>query len=878
VAALGLGIGALRILGSWEAAAPEAVDEPASTAVHRSVAPPDSRSRAGRPGEERTSATPAAPARSPSSTGSTRHLTVHVVDAATGAPFADLPLVAFREQGGNRRLGEAVTDERGRATFDELDRDLVLVETRRRPPHAATLGAAWIPDGERRTLELRVGRGGRLSGRVVDDVGQPIDGATLHLSNGAHGERFVGGPERPIHRTVVTDEVVARTDADGRYAIEAVASRPVGVWLVDGEPRPEAWEAVQVQARHRGARSPAQRQQVEPGADVELEDLIVDRARRYHGTIVDHDGRPVAGAVVTAGRDEMEVRFKGRDTYVDDPSHVATTDESGRFDVLLGRSSWSARVQVRDGRREYFELPPLEPGETSEPLRWRLRPTTRIRLVVTSGGERVPIDDPEWPFRKAIELELSSGECLEAFADEHDDGALVAWPCRPDEAIAFELSVPGHETVRHAFARPPRLDELVAIQLEPLPTIRLELVTEDLFEHEPWKSDPSHRSIGQIVACLGDAPRRADRGGCCGLGAWKRFELGSTTNRVDLHVNTREPYWIHAEGRGLDLQSFGPFVPGPDVHPIGLALDFAAFAPEPDDDEGQEEPDEEPPPPSIPTDASEDELGRVTAEIVDAATGEGVVARGEIEAERADGRSVRYASRGPELELAAPPGLWTVELSRTGYESRSIPVSCRAGETTHLGLVRLVPKPVWRARLVLGDDWLGELTVRGSSDVRDGWSFTARLDDPSATFLVGDDLPSELTFRVGSWSSRRMQWIAVDRWDPDDVAELELAPWRDVRIDVGGLAAGHERVQVSVALGPASGPSTDVAASPRLLGGGRPGSLTLERVDRDRARYGAAVAAGRYVVRATSVLYDFEPLAIDVRDVDGPQVFSLRAR
>lgn len=810
-----------------------------------------------------------------------RFLIVTAVDEATGDPIPGLGLQAFREQGGKSLLGEAITDDDGRAVFDELDRDLVLVESGRRPPYAPTLGAAWVPVGERGALELRVGRGGRVVGRIVDDLGAPLDGATIHLSRTSSGRRFGGSGGHD-------DEVVATTDVDGRFAVDAVHSRPLGVWLVDGEPRPERWDEVGVFARFRGVRTRTLAH-VAAGQEVDLGDLTVGRAMRYVGRVIDHDGAAVAGAAVASDRHSMELRF--RRAPPENPVFATTTDADGRFEVW-GLQSRTFRVLAPDGRREYFEGPELDWGETSEPLTFQLHPATRIRLQLLSDGQRWTQPDSA-PWRERVPAVLVDDGELEAYAIEDGDHFAVAWPVAPENVHAFRIGVEGHRPVRHEFLAPPRTDELVVVELEPWPVLRLEVLPPNVREHEPWASDPDHRSPVHLRACLARAERARER--CCGLGSSATFGLGAEPGVLELTVRTSEPYWIHATGRGIERPlpgdlaeapgdgrldalrglgygqgtgdvvpaSFGPFVPGPDAHPIRLDVDVSAFAAEVADGT------EEPPPPSSPDDLVP--RGRITVELADARTGDAVRGYGRVEVEDEDGDVRRFTDHGTELALRPPPGRWTVEVGASGYEPRSLVGTSVPGTTTSLGVVALEPRPAWRARLAPGDAWRGSLRIRLWSAGDDDWSRWVHgvggLDEP---WLAGHDLPPTVLVQVSSWSPPRAQRVRIERWSPDETREIPLEPWRDVAFDVAGLAPQHAelsiRIRVRLPAGDPRSPGVTLleAAREGLVGG--------------RVRYRCAVAAGTYDVRADSALYDFDPYPIDVADDDGLQVFTLPAR
>ncbi len=147
--------------------------------------------------------------------------------------------------------------------------------------------------GELRELELRVGAGTRISGRVRDQQNQPVAGAELWLLKAEPPERrrifaFEGGRAA----------AKAQCDADGAYVFAEV---PAGSWLIGPA---AAYGSVESAGPDSIAGVAAL---VELSGEPALTlDLAVSRGLLIRGTVVAPDGTPVPGAQITAMCDSTE--------------------------------------------------------------------------------------------------------------------------------------------------------------------------------------------------------------------------------------------------------------------------------------------------------------------------------------------------------------------------------------------------------------------------------------------------------------------------------------------------------------------------------------------------------------------------------------------
>jgi len=131
----------------------------------------------------------------------------------------------------------------------------------------------WPPPDQARVL-VRLQRGGRLRGRVVDSGGGPVPGVPVHLAPAGRNER---APR------VIQDVRATRSGDDGGYAFEDLP--PGDVWVFAA-------------SRSSGVAPAYQRATVQAGAECAAPDLRLDHGEDLRGVVTDPDGFRVARALV----------------------------------------------------------------------------------------------------------------------------------------------------------------------------------------------------------------------------------------------------------------------------------------------------------------------------------------------------------------------------------------------------------------------------------------------------------------------------------------------------------------------------------------------------------------------------------------------------
>ncbi len=146
-----------------------------------------------------------------------------------------------------------------------------------------------ISTGEWEDVNVILSRHGTLTVRIVDDSGNPIPDASVHVARSA-AETFARKGASGRHRQ--TQPVISTTDANGKVTLEDVwANQKLEVSAYSGR---QSWSW-----NRQGNECPS------PGAPIVLEEggaasltYCIGSARRVSGRVVDAKNKPVAGAHV----------------------------------------------------------------------------------------------------------------------------------------------------------------------------------------------------------------------------------------------------------------------------------------------------------------------------------------------------------------------------------------------------------------------------------------------------------------------------------------------------------------------------------------------------------------------------------------------------
>lgn len=508
-----------------------------------------------------------------------------LVDAQTGDPIPKLGFEIYRERGGNRVLAEGTTDATGQALIEDLESNVVLVRTAHRPPFARAFGAVWLDPGEEKRLELKVTHGGRVIGRLVDSLGSGLEGLSIRVASA--GE---------------SSEVLAVSDVEGRFSLDAITPTPKGIWIKENRMAPERMNPMEFsvwgERIHRGtfAADPPE------GQTVDLGDLPMKNVLRFRGRVVDQEGQPVEGALVGVwyARNRVlnwgaEIDSKGElllPIHADHPAETHTSPD-GRYEFRS--ATWAVQGYLIPRDQSLIRWTPFNLEHTSEvpgviefvdlvvpiqPLFVAEFVDAKGRRVSTNakGAERMARPTGRThlggSFRRVdVYLYSESEEVRHIQARQSPDDLLrVRLPAGFEDPSAVRILFPGYLPIfadlrAAGMARPGR-SAPYRFELTP----RLELKG----RLHVWDDRPGtgHEPRNFTVSCEVSPVPTEEYGAESGLGSELHLDLKQGTTEFTLPVLSNEPFWIHLKGwRCLFSRDvFGPFEPGEEAHEFEVAF------------------------------------------------------------------------------------------------------------------------------------------------------------------------------------------------------------------------------------------------------------------------------------------------------------------
>ena len=236
-------------------------------------------------------------------------LTVRVTAEADGAPVSGAE-VELREMGSPKRT----TDAQGVATFRGLPQGWSLVVVRASGYASASTAATVGAPGSTQEVSIALRKGAPVSGKVVDEAGQPIAGAyvTMRESGSMFG----------------LDVDAARSGDDGAFTFPIVAAGSYHVGARDGEHAPGVSELITVDGVT-----------ARDGVVITMKPSAIVRGR-----VITKQREPAPfAAVQIAPKDLNETAmFYG---FGDDAGARVTADEQGAFEIK-GLPRVAARIRA----------------------------------------------------------------------------------------------------------------------------------------------------------------------------------------------------------------------------------------------------------------------------------------------------------------------------------------------------------------------------------------------------------------------------------------------------------------------------------------------------------------------------------------------------
>lgn len=262
----------------------------------------------------------------------------------------------------------AETDEEGLFRFDHLparEVDLAAYGSGFAPTVVPGISAASAESsGDLGTIVLR--RGLELSGRVVDELGDPIHGASVWLLDA--GQSIARQQTDQLHGK----EPEGRSGADGSFLLEDFAPETAIRLGIDADGfRPAVVDVSEVDER-------------------KTIKIILERQGLLRGRVLDPEGLPVSGARVTVSQKEDETGLVGGRRGMD-AERTALTSENGAFEISELPGGTYRIEAFRDGfLASSAQAVVVAPGAPAEDIELQLRIGASVEgWVATELGEPV---------------------------------------------------------------------------------------------------------------------------------------------------------------------------------------------------------------------------------------------------------------------------------------------------------------------------------------------------------------------------------------------------------------------------------------------------------------------------------------------------------
>jgi protocatechuate 3,4-dioxygenase beta subunit len=369
-----------------------------------------------------------------------RPVTIWVVDADDEpVASAEVRLHSLRDDLRGTVRGEQITDAMGIATFEEVPVGRWAVSVRGEDHRCDGVEFDVPPTGEPPLVEVPLNGRGRVTGRVVDTEGQPVEGLHVVARRDLASERRF---------RVLDFHTWDRTDEGGFFELSG---------LLEGDHTIIAWTHGNEEYERLRSQRPVEVQITARRQAVELEEPLQVRRREeiaIWGQVVDTGGNPVEGAEITLLRSDGRTHFRGSHIMEgglaamrEDQPRVRS-DAMGQFhfsSLHADRSVAGLAASAEDGRIAVLPLLAPQSGRVDSD---RLRGPHR--LVLTEGvmiQGRVLREGAPFRHTDAVAVALSP-QAAESPGPHVTLGMVFHWFDRPNLQGDFELGpVPRGTTV-----------------------------------------------------------------------------------------------------------------------------------------------------------------------------------------------------------------------------------------------------------------------------------------------------------------------------------------------------------------------------------------------------------------------------------------------
>jgi RNA polymerase sigma factor (sigma-70 family) len=233
-----------------------------------------------------------------------------------GEPLAGVAVMMRKPEGKGRgldnadfQLTSATTDADGRWIFPYMPKGLEEVRfTLIRDDYAMTQPIVQAAEVDLMNLQLVIGRGYTVAGRVTDSDGHPIPEAKIK-------DVGIRGSRRQTTTTAV----------DGTFAIHGLRDSLQSFYFVDkngmressGQPFRLGEMDLRLAVQAQGFEAQQRTIRLLPATNTVLVNFTLPKGRVFRGRVVDETGQPVPGAVVRTDADDQGLRAFEWFTHVD---------------------------------------------------------------------------------------------------------------------------------------------------------------------------------------------------------------------------------------------------------------------------------------------------------------------------------------------------------------------------------------------------------------------------------------------------------------------------------------------------------------------------------------------------------------------------------
>jgi uncharacterized GH25 family protein len=410
------------------------------------------RTRSGRVGSVRVGVAPAAPRAVTIRVRPSAIATGIVNDQATGRSLAGALVRIY--QGSSFTLGPTsisfttATDRNGRFNLGGLLPGLYTVETIRLGYNRSVRPEVRLVAGANDAIAIALSPESRIAGRIVDERGQPIAGATVAAVHPNPLEQVAR-----MLRAGRTQNEAAMSDTSGRFVLRGLAAGR-GLRLEVAAPEFAA-------ARFGGV-------DLDPGAVRTDIVITLHRGLPLVGFVVDSSDRPVAGAAIRYLRLEESAGMPLQAPIQERPSVAAYTDANGQFVVSgLAAGRYDFAIAAEGYSTVYLRGRQIWPSTSSALPKIVLPPGVAITgHVVTAAGDPVA-------GARVSDVDLTRG--IRSTTTD-SAGAFELGELSEGQPVSVQVDAPGFSTINRALRAPA---EDVVFQMAPATSLRGRVVHAD---------------------------------------------------------------------------------------------------------------------------------------------------------------------------------------------------------------------------------------------------------------------------------------------------------------------------------------------------------------------------------------------------------------